>query len=66
MAIMALIQIGLAAFCVPGVILLALGIARAVRKKKKGVLFAGIALCAPLVLFYAAAALGALLGIAGL
>ena len=64
MAILALVLMGLVLFFVPGLALLLAGILG--KKRRKGRLISGIALCAPLALFYLMGAVGALIaGIGG-
>jgi len=63
MAILSLVLMGLMLFCVPGLALLLAGIFS--KKRRNGRLISGIALCAPLALFYLMGAAGALIAVIG-
>ena len=63
MAILSLVFMGLMLFCVPGLALLLAGIFG--KRRRRGRLISGIALCAPLALFYLMGAAGALIAAMG-
>ena len=65
-AILGLILMGLAVFCVLGALLLIAGvILKTLKKRHRGLLISGIALCAPLAVYYLLGAVGALAGFIG-
>ena len=63
MALFGLTAFGLALFFVPGLVLLACG--AAFKKRRRGLLISGVALCAPMAAFYLLGAVGAIVGYMG-
>ena len=63
MAILGMVLIGLAALFVPGLLLIAAGIL--FKKRRKGLLITGLALCAPLPGFFLLGAVGSLIALIG-
>ena len=63
MAILGIVLMGLEVFCALGLVLLICG--AVFKKRRKGLLISGIALCAPLAVYFLLGAVGALIGAVG-